>query len=51
MNRSPVFTDLIYAQYSCLCSQYKFWKNTNNRLTDRSLVRFGKRESFRTFVR
>ena len=33
MNRSPVFIDLIYAQYFQHCSQYKFWKNPNNRLT------------------
>ena len=51
MNPSPVFIDLIYAQYFSLCSQYNFWKDTNNRLPNRSLERFGKRESFRTFVR
>jgi len=51
MNRSPVFVDLIYAQYFQDCSQYKFWKNPNNRLTAPCVQRFGKRESFRTFVR
>ena len=51
MNCSPVFIDLIYAQIFSIVHKINFGKTQIIVYLLLNVQRFGKRESFRTFVR